>query len=290
MAHFYKYVTPETGQKIIENGTLRWSTPFLLNDPFDMQFAFQFRIDHAAARAMALEKNWEHHYGKLHDRPLNKLGQLIRQTRDQFPKMTREEFDETVGSVIDELMELTKRQLVEFNKQIVEDGFSNDKIICFTKDPENILMWSYYAQNHSGIVLRFTDETPDNPLSQARQVDYVSEMPSLFNEETLSDILSGYDVLNSEFLINEVVWTKSSHWAHEQEWRIYSGLGRTVNSYEDIPFTKTELDGVIFGIRTDIDYQNHLTKLTNDLYPHVELLQAKKNNHSYSMAIEKLTH
>jgi hypothetical protein len=56
MSHFFKYVTPDTGRKILENGTLRWSTPQLLNDPFDMQFAFQLRIDRQSVRTMAGDK------------------------------------------------------------------------------------------------------------------------------------------------------------------------------------------------------------------------------------------
>src|ERR1035437_506982 len=50
MRKLYKYVTADTGKKILENGTLRWSTPAVLNDPFDMQFAFQLPTDMQAAR------------------------------------------------------------------------------------------------------------------------------------------------------------------------------------------------------------------------------------------------
>jgi hypothetical protein len=59
--------------------------------------------------------------------------------------------------------------------------FANDKILCLSDMPDSILMWSYYAQNHAGVALRFTDETPDNPLTMARPVRYVDQMPSPFD-------------------------------------------------------------------------------------------------------------
>ncbi len=52
----YKYVTADTGKRILESGTMRWSTPAVLNDPFDMQFAFQLPADMQAARAKIFER------------------------------------------------------------------------------------------------------------------------------------------------------------------------------------------------------------------------------------------
>jgi hypothetical protein len=102
MPHLFKYVTPNTGIKILGNGTLRWSTPPMLNDPFDMQFAFQLRVDRRAAWAMALDKSWQHYYGDLLDQPLNDYGRSIRLCRETFPRMSREEFDQVIGEFIDE--------------------------------------------------------------------------------------------------------------------------------------------------------------------------------------------
>jgi hypothetical protein len=65
--------------------------------------------------------------------------------------------------------------------------FENDKILCLSDIRDSILMWSYYTENHAGMVLRFTDVTPNNPLTRAQREDVVT-------------------------------YTKSSHWSHEREW------------------------------------------------------------------------
>jgi hypothetical protein len=285
MPRLFKYAAPDAARKIIENGTLRWSTPPLLNDPFDMQFAFQFRVDHQEVRAMALDKLWEHHYGALRDQPLNDLGRVIRKCRGRYPSMTREEFDVEFRDSIDSYINDKKGGNAKSSAEILSH-FGNDKIFCFSEAPDLIPMWSYYAQNHAGAVLRFTDETPDSPLKTARPVRYVDQMPSLVDNEALSDMAAGYTGMDTQRILDAVVWTKSDHWAHEREWRIYCGGGRSADPYEDIPFSARELDSVIFGVRMDVTERKTLAGLIKAGYPHVELMQARVSTDAYELSIE----
>jgi hypothetical protein len=152
----FKYVTPETGLLILGNRTLRWSAPPTLNDPFDMQFAFQSHVDRNAAVAMAIEKAWQHHSGESLDRPLNKLGWVIRFARERGLNLSHEEFvREYEGPIISSLdkMEATMGAFCEE----VRAHFENDKILCLSDEPDNLLMWAYYAHNHTGIVLCFSE-------------------------------------------------------------------------------------------------------------------------------------
>lgn len=286
MSHLYKYVTPDTCFKIIENCTLRWSAPPTLNDPFDMQFAFQLRIDRQAVRAMARDKLWQHYSGELLDKPLNKLGHVIRLLRDKVPGMSRDEFRQEFGDSDDESIDVLEKNIARYSKEFFSQ-FANDKILCLSELPDSIPMWAYYAHNHAGMVLRFTDETPNNPLTQARRVRYVEQMPSLFDDEMLSDELAGYNRMTPKRIVDEIVWTKSRHWAHEREWRVFAGRGRGDFPYEDVPFNPIELDGVIFGMRTTEGNQTALANLVRGRYPHVELLRARARSDVYELAIER---
>ncbi len=40
--YFYKYVTADTAEKILESGMFLWSAPHLFNDPFDHQINYRF--------------------------------------------------------------------------------------------------------------------------------------------------------------------------------------------------------------------------------------------------------
>jgi hypothetical protein len=256
----------------------------MLNDPFDMQFAFQLYVNPEKAIAMALEKSWQHHYGALLDLPLNKLGESIRQLRGVFPKLSREEFNSEIGEAMHETILKTVQGMREFNTTMKE-FFKTDKILCLSEKSDDILMWSYYAQNHAGAVLCFTDQTPDNPLSRAQRIRYVEKMPSLFNDEMMSDMLAGYSGMDKRKIMDEVVYSKSKHWAHEAEWRIYSGRGRTSGYYEDIPFNAAELQGVIFGARMRGADRSQLAELLRSFYPHVQLLEAIAMPDAYGLSI-----
>jgi hypothetical protein len=199
--------------------------------------------------------------------------------------MGREEFGREMGRALHASFDKTEQGMKAFNT-LVREQFALDKILCLSEQPDNILMWSYYAQNHAGAVLRFTDQTPNNPLKRARRIRYVDIMPSLFDDEMLSDMLAGYKGMDEKRIMDELIYSKSSHWEHEAEWRVYSGRGRTSGLYEDIPFNAAELDGVIFGAKMkDIDRSN-LANMLRSFYPHAQLLQAKPMPDAYGLSIK----
>ncbi|QKE63986.1 DUF2971 domain-containing protein [Aquipseudomonas campi] len=86
-------------------------------------------------------------------------------------------------------------------------------ILCLTEDPLNILMWSHYAQNHTGICIGF--DTGELPFSSAMQINYREERPKA--------------EFDSDALIEHVLLTKSQHWKYEKEWRV---LKRTIETDE----------------------------------------------------------
>ena len=284
MAHLYKYVTADTGKKMLRFGSLRWSTPPILNDPFDMQFAFQLRYDPQVIRTMAAEKHWHLYSSEVVERPLHVSGQLLRYLRNNGPLMARREFDNAFHGVIDECIQQTEARIQKHSRELI-DLFSNDKILCLSEINDSILMWSYYAGNHSGLVFRFTDDVPLGATKMAKPVRYVEHFPSLVSDEVFSDMLAGYDALDRRKILDDIVFTKSHHWSHEREWRIYAGSGRSKAASEDIPFIPEELNGVIFGLRASGETRTEILNLLKGRYPHVETMQAKVKENSYALTI-----
>lgn len=115
---------------------------------------------------------------------------------------------------------------------------------------------------------------------------YIENMPTLFNDEMMSDMLAGYRAMTVEAIRDEVVYSKSDHREHESEWRVYTGRGRTDGPYEDIPFNMAELEGVIFGTRTSASDRLALTQLLRSFYPHVTLYQATPKPDAYGLDIK----
>jgi hypothetical protein len=288
-AHLYKYMGYDLGHIVLQNRTLRWSTPGTLNDPYDMQFGLRIEMDAIEVKARALGKLWEQLYGEAPAPAGNQFGTAIDALRGNLRQLSREEFDQEFAEPIDQTLKQMGHslpRLLEFTRGVL----ARSKILCLSSDPTNTLMWAHYGGNHQGIALRFRDALGlDSPWKMARPVNYLSDIPVLIDSDYLSDFLAGRDELKPRGILDRLIYTKSSHWAYEQEWRIFSGDGRDPNAaFEDITFHPLELDGVILGCRMPDDKRNATTALVRRLYPHAEILHAVPSERQFQFTIERL--
>jgi hypothetical protein len=273
--YFFKYVTFNTAQKILENRTLRWSTPGTLNDPYDVQFDLQIEINRKAVTVIALEKLWKNFYEGGPADSRNKFGAIIKEIRGIFPRLSQDEFNREYGEAIEESLALMERRLPQLHPE-VRIYMAKSKILCLTESPDNMIMWAHYAEQNQGVVLRFKSITEfDSAWGMARPINYLANMPRLFDTEFLADLLAGNVSMDTETILNRLIYTKSDHWSYEKEWRVYSGAGRDVSAiYEDLQFHDRELDGVIIGCRMREENVTSLVNFVKKIYPHAEILKA----------------
>jgi hypothetical protein len=115
---FFKYTSRRIGKIILENQTLRWSTPGTLNDPYDMQFDLHIEVDNEVVKAVALQKAWDSFYGEQIVPAGNQFGAAINLLRDIFPRLPREEFDREFGGAFDEGLMRGVRALPELQEKV----------------------------------------------------------------------------------------------------------------------------------------------------------------------------
>jgi len=114
---------------------------------------------------------------------------------------------------------------------------SRHGVSCFTETPDDLLMWSYYAEGHAGLCLRFRTEPLYDSVLKHRgiflQVDYSHEYPRtcIYTD-------------GAPTMGHRVLGTKAQQWRHEKEWRFvlwrHSGL---------VHFAPEALDGIILGCK-----------------------------------------
>lgn len=166
-------------------------------------------------------------------------------------------------------------------------------ILCLTEDPLNILMWSHYANNHTGICIGFDTEV--SPFNSTKKVTYNGERPKAeFNSEP-------------EMLIDRVLLTKSQHWQYEKEWRI---LKRTIepdelNFYHETfktnpdrldeiaetieqnggpgtySFDKSAIRSIFLGARITPKNKESLIQAASMLIPHAKVFQTELDNNYF---------
>jgi len=200
----YQYVSYDTALKIIESNCLHYSTPNSFNDPFDLTSGL---LDTSIAKE-----------------------DLVKLVTDGFDASEDER-----QKIID--YNLANPDLIPtlFAKTL-EDTKSDIGITCFSKSYLKTLMWSHYANKHSGVCFGFSfNQVAGDGIMQltVRYTDKV-EARNYFKETIFS--------------IYNWIFTKSKVWEYEEEVRrVY------IKDKGLIPFDKFELVEVYYGVRISDD-------------------------------------
>lgn len=248
-----------------------------------MQTALNLNIDEATLTATTLQKMWE-----TFNTPVgNDAGVALVALRRAGIKMNRQNFDAEFRSVIAKSFASLNTQLPKLNEEFLQ-GISKSKVLCLSEAPDLGPMWTHYADQHRGVVLEFgTPLNVDSPWKTAKPINYLDEAPNLYDEDLLSDMLSGKMLSDTEAtmeIINRYVFTKGKAWAYERERRIYTGDGRYPDAdFEDVKFHELELFSVIFGCHTEHARKGHIEDLAIGLNPNVSIFQAERKGLGLAM-------
>jgi hypothetical protein len=273
---FYKYQSVGAATACLTNQTMRWSTPATFNDPFDIQFDLASNVNEAEVLELALDKLWSIYAGRTTPAPASQLGNLIAGLGRAPSPMDRTTFDKEFARALLEGMKNGNALVPQALKES-RGLLADSKVLCLTESPESPLMWAHYADSHRGVALRIRSVPGrGSPYQLAQPMRYMNQIPRLFDEETMSDIISGLKMIDVNEILNKQIYTKSSDWAYEREWRVFAGSGRNASAlYEDVPFLAEELNGVLLGARMSDNDKTALTNLVRQKYPNAQILEAK---------------
>jgi hypothetical protein len=214
---FFKCYTTESAKLTLENGTRKWSTPFLFNDPFDNQFDLDFPEPTDELVTESAQKFME---ALMSSKPFapNQFGpetaimEVLRQIHQDNPdlKYTEDEIAYLEGGTL-EGMQNIKKIASEASAEI-HRVMADTTIFCVSETHDNILMWSRYAANHTGAVIEFRALLEaDSPLLSARPVRYSKDMPRLSYDILMDSVQARSEILDT------ITLSKSEVWAYEKE-------------------------------------------------------------------------
>lgn len=286
---FFKYVTADTARLILENGKLRWSSPFMFNDPFDVQFDLHLEFDESTIIDLIIDELWQIYSGKKPLRPNNALGYVFQNFIQWVPNLTKEGIFERQGlrQAIAESVNRTKQLLPELHitqRTLLADA----KLLCLSETHNNILMWSHYSGDHTGAVLELERSERDSPLKKAEKVIYSKTMPRLMTETDMVQFFSGQWRLNADAIMHNSIFVKAADWSYEKEWRIWlPGTDRT-QQFIDIEFDKTELVGIWFGCRMSEEYRELLLNILKKNFPNATAHRGDKTAREFALEFKPL--
>lgn len=187
--------------------------------------------------------------------------------------------EDTVIGKIERLTELTEYKGKDIRKEIEKVHSTLEPIIpklkeiinsrfaisCFSTSPDNILMWSHYANKHRGFCVEydFSKMKAQNILLMLYPAIYSDKRPTvpmtLFDLDNLNDIKLSNDRNAIPDLIMALL-TKSKIWNYENEWRI-------IATQSDLDEQKLKADiavKVYYGANIDADDKKQLDEIVEE--------------------------
>lgn len=235
-------------EKIFTLNELYFPSPTKFNDPFDCKTAFCFNNCN--------ENDFQAYIGGIKDYILKNninvdLNKKIEGIDNKYYQR----------SIIDSYTVF----LNEINKPL--------GIFCLSERPDDIIMWSHYADGHKGLVLQF-DKAGLESYGYCKKVEYSKDYPTLrdLNESKSSD-----EGIAKLFLLR-----KADHWSYEAEWRMIINI---INGKRIVKFPKEILTGVIFGCQADEKYKEKVSEWIDSSKMQVKIYEAVKDEESYSLKI-----
>lgn len=276
---FYKYASAETAKAILTNCSVRWSSPRVFNDPFDIQSDLQLPYT-VEEFTEAVEKRIVDHLDNgqkgqfnANSPPISSFNLL----RDKEPRMTQDELFREFRPAIMQRYETAMASLPNINKASKKLR-SNLSVFCVSETRNSLLMWSHYSDSHTGAVLKFKClPERSTALCAARQVAYQQKMPVWATLDQWVDDFFDTEPRDNRQFMNAVTATKSKEWHYEKEWRAITKC-RTPEEisrgYVDRPILPEEIVEVTLGCRMSATDTAEIAELSALHYPHATLSQA----------------
>lgn len=291
--HFFKYTSPKTAVAILASSAVRYSSPLLFNDPSDVQSGLNFRFDmHSLpeqlfARIEALVVADETPQFVDPDQPFSHAITFMRSKRPShgFPR------DDLRGTCLPLFADL-KDEFVRYHTQYQQmwiDFLSRLRVFSVAEEKDNLLMWSHYAEHHTGVVFEFLVlPADDNPLCAAQPVLYSRTVPSPFAEDHLLDSIVGLRTLELDALCLQYARVKSDVWEYEKEWRVwYIFPQRERELYSDHRLRSREIASVYLGCRIEPQMKQTIITMLREEHPEATVHQANKCSEAFALKFER---
>lgn len=201
---------------------------------------------------------------------------------EQFHKEITENLDQYADSVIS----FSSEEEVQWSyaQQFLDIVSEMLGVFCVSKNATNILMWSHYADSHSGIVLGLDEN--DSFFSKSNgvyDVEYVDNRPLLDLAWLDGDNDSGK-------FTTEIIKKKYMDWSYEKEVRATFSLSdcEYIKSEADMiylrKFSPSLIKEVILGCRSTRETEERVKNILNQkMYSHVALKKASLDPNKYAI-------
>jgi|GEM_PF-5622203 len=272
----HKYISANFGIESILQSRLKVSIPSELNDPFEM-----------IPRDSGL---WTRRKMKKYLKNRQRQNRIYQDHKRQGIVKNKKGFKEALkdlDTLADTIVE--NFQSTDFRDYLYDVKARNDKTIrsisysselanCF----DEILLWTHYASNHTGLRLDFDSDLLKLPFSELRKINYSPERAPV--DFTLE---GGDQFLNQ--LVNALI-TKSECWSYEKEFRLFIAFQQCYNMVIDgrslvfVDFPIKSLVEVDIGLNCSKEHRRRLYDIIKQpAYAHIIVKECKLDKEKFQL-------
>lgn len=279
--NYFKYTTFDTTKLIIENRTIRWSSPLKFNDIEECQFVPYSKESFEKANREYFDIITKIAKGEKVDIDYEKL-KPISHMLIQMIRLSIEQNTFDTSHIVDDVLNVVNNPEADYRDYINKGLIRVFRILCVTAKFDNKLMWAHYGDEHFGCVIELSNLYIHKPrgLKEGR-VDYHENLYPRTN--SLDVLLYGETPEIRDIMIKDVIFSKRSIWNYEEEYRLmYSenfgnisfkhnfqtneksiiASNQTDQLFTDVPINKDFIKSITFGVRvTDekiLEMKTHL--------------------------------
>ena len=273
---YYKYMNQSTLRLLLRNKTIKFTDPLKFNDPMD-------------STVPELELNVK--------RLKNTMKNIV---AEDYPEIS--DYQSELENYLSSEERNWKKEIKVFSSELLNgwsDIISHFRILSLTTKPDNLLMWSHYADEHRGVVVKFK-KAPSFGFPQ--KVNYKNGHQSLNNTFNLMasvvvtmESKGGFNEKHSDMfsdvtlkIMQKYFFLKMSEWSYENEYRIVyhksNGKVRRINSNLDVvEVDESDIESIIIGSSVPPLRASRLTQLIKGRLPNAKVVV-----HQYKRAGWKL--
>lgn len=243
-------------RNLLEKGEIWFSKPSAFNDPFDGHLSFDDDFNEQDAYNFLLQKG-------LPTKEIKKVLKIYKNNPEELEK----------------LKNISSTELF--------------RIFCLSKVRDNILMWSHYAKNHTGICIglkihhyQHTICIQSNLGQIQKYVDSAGLLPGLYVNYT-DDYPKPLNLFNrTSEDIEPFFLNKSKLWEYEQELRFLLLEQNFVYKDKPIKIPQCEIGEIIFGVNTNKNLETEIIKIIeNNEKLNPKLYKCSLNQFKYKLDI-----
>jgi hypothetical protein len=269
---FFKYTSANAAEQVLKNCSVRWSSPVLFNDPFDVPRELSFGIDsEQIVRAMVRRM------ASLIEQPPDDTSDLNPRLRVVIDLIKRGVPDSAKAKMLTGLQDLAETlrpssDSMDVLRTLWRQWLPEFRILCLTESPAHAAMWYHYADQYRGVVLelRCADQH-DSAWLQARPVTYPHSKPHIYTADGWAELITLANDKAVRTMIDAATFTKAPDWEYEAEWRMTTKKrAGEVGDCSYYSIHPDEVGGIYFGPRISPADRDTITKLAAR-YPSAKL-------------------